>query len=125
MCIVASIIQRKQGLPSCHTELQHQARTQGHAATEGGLRGHSVGDTWPYRVVGVGSGWEVHRNGSPQRIRCDDCGEAHEWARVLKAQAVANAEAVAKRQAAKALAYPIVYGTRQKLTATLAGESNE
>lgn len=107
MCIVASIIQRKQGLPSCHTELQHQALTQGHAACEGGLRGHSVGDTWPYRVVLKGDGKaEVHRNGSASYIVADSSEEAHEWARTLKAQAVANDSA------------------RRKLTATLTGETH-
>lgn len=107
MAIVASIIQRKQGLPSCQTELKHQALTQGHASCEGGLRGHSVGDTWPYRVVLKGDGKaEVHRNGSQARIIADSSEEAHEWARVLKAQATANDAA------------------RRKLTATLTGDTH-
>jgi len=107
MSIVASIIHRKNGLPSCASELQHQALTQGHAVCEGGLRGHSVGDTWPYRVVGLGDGsWEVRRNGSTQAIRADTCEEAHEWARTLKATLVRNQEA------------------REKLTATLTGDTH-
>ena len=40
--------------------------TKGHLADNGGLRGHSVGDTFPYIVVGVGNPfthlrWKVRR----------------------------------------------------------------
>lgn len=81
MSIINSILQRKAGLPSSHVELQHQALTKGHAACEGGLRGHSVGSTYPYRVVGKGDGtWEVHRNGSAQAITGCTCEEAHDFA---------------------------------------------
>lgn len=65
-------------------ELNHQLPIQAHHVTEGGLRGHSVGDTWPYRVVGKGDGtWEVHANHTPQRMVGMTCTEAHEFAEVL------------------------------------------
>lgn len=116
MSIIASIIQRKNGLPSCHTELQHQALTQGHVVCESGLRGHSVGETWPYRVVGKGDGkWEVHRNGSKGCIVTPTCEEAHEFARTLKAMAVANAEA-RKRKAYKQTRFGVAYGATGRLS---------
>jgi len=63
MSIVDSIIQRKRGEPSHYIE-RPVSKTAGHSATEGGLRGHSVGDTWPYRVVGYGNGmWAIETNG--------------------------------------------------------------
>lgn len=36
--------------------------TRGHADKEGGLRGHSIGDLFPFRVVCVGDKWQVHYN---------------------------------------------------------------
>lgn len=57
-------------------------QTLGHRADQPGLRGHSVGDTWPYRVVGKGDGsWEVHRNNCRQALVGLSCREAHKWAR--------------------------------------------
>lgn len=65
-------------------ELNHQLPIQAHHVTEGGLRGHSVGDTWPYRVVGKGDGsWEVHRNGCAQRLTRLSIHEAHQKATAL------------------------------------------
>lgn len=58
--------------------------TVGHRADEGGLRSHSVGDTWPYRVVGKGDGsWEIHRNGCSQVLSGMTCEDAHDTARKL------------------------------------------
>lgn len=35
--------------------------TKGHLAASGGLRGHSIGDTYPWSVVGIGyDGWQAH-----------------------------------------------------------------
>ena len=66
---------------------RHSQRTLGHRADEPGLRGHSVGESWPYRVVGKGDGsWEVHRNGCPQRLTKMDCTTAHRVARDLAAR---------------------------------------
>ena len=33
------------------------ATTKGHSAAQGGLRGHSIGDTFPDTVIGVGDGF--------------------------------------------------------------------
>lgn len=84
MSVVDSLIQRKAGLPSAQRELNNQALTAGHSASQGGLRGHSLGPTYPYRVVGKGDGtWEVHANHTPQRMVGMTCTEAHEFAQRL------------------------------------------
>lgn len=31
--------------------------TKGHSAAQGGLRGHSIGDTFPETVIGIGAGF--------------------------------------------------------------------
>jgi hypothetical protein len=70
--------------------------TRGHAASEPGLRGHSIGDTFPWRVVGLGNGaWQVEgvhgqvaayfAHGTPWVATSDDaCACAHRAAKVLK-----------------------------------------
>lgn len=91
MSIVASIIQREAGQPSCHTEVSpfddkaaRHGGTQGHRVDQPGLRGHSVGSTWPYRVVGHGDNtWSLHRNGCGQVLSGLDCEAAHRWAEAL------------------------------------------
>lgn len=92
MSIVASIIQRNAGLPSSYVEPSpfndkaavHAGGTCGHSADQPGLRGHSIGSSWPYRVVGKGDGsWEVHRNGCGQVLSGLTCTEAHQWADAL------------------------------------------
>lgn len=63
---------------------RHSSITKGHSSTEGGLRGHSVGESWPYRVVGKGDGtWEVHRNGCGQVLVGMTCRGAHRAAEQL------------------------------------------
>lgn len=58
--------------------------TIGHRADQPGLRAHSVGESWPYRVVGKGDGsWEVHRNGCRQVLSGLTCEQAHDTARKL------------------------------------------
>lgn len=62
--IVSSTLQRKAGKPSCYHE-QRGNITKGHSQAEGGLRGHSIGEIWPYRVVYLGSGdAELWRGGT-------------------------------------------------------------
>jgi len=34
-------------------------KTIGHSASHGGLRGHSVGEHYPFRIVGLGDYWAV------------------------------------------------------------------
>jgi len=58
--------------------------TVGHRSDEAGLRGHSVGEFYPYRVVGKGDDtWEVHRNGCGQALVGMTCDEAHKVAGTL------------------------------------------
>lgn len=62
--IVSSTLQRKAGKPS-HYHEQRDNITKGHSQVEGGLRGHSIGEIWPYRVVYLGSGdAELWRGGT-------------------------------------------------------------
>ncbi len=60
--------------------------TSGHAAAQPGLRGHSIGDTYPWRVIGYGPGWAVE---GPDGIESThegflSCEIAHATARGLK-----------------------------------------
>lgn len=82
---INSLIQRKAGQPSEQREAaRNAAPTVGPAQGEQGLCAHSLGDTWPYRVVGKpGDTWELHRNGSEARLIGLDITSAHEWARYL------------------------------------------
>lgn len=67
-----------------HESRRSEGGTLGHRADQPGLRAHSIGDTWPYRVVGKGDGsWEVHRNGCRQVLSGLDCKAAHDTARKL------------------------------------------
>lgn len=63
--------------------------TKGHAEKEGGLRGHSLGDLFPFRVVCVGDKWQVHYNdraylGVYQGHSNHSCGAAHALAEQMK-----------------------------------------
>jgi len=42
-------------------------KTKGHNQAQGGLRGHSIGDHYPFRVVGIGSDdeWLLYELYSP------------------------------------------------------------
>lgn len=63
------------------------ASTRGHAADHGGLRGHSIGDTYPWRVIGLGDGWAVEDcrgNVVFQNSGFQACEIAHAKARILK-----------------------------------------
>lgn len=71
-------------VPVYHEGGRQAGNTVGHRADQPGLRAHSVGDTWPYRVVGKGDGsWEVHRNGCKQVLSGMGCKVAHDTARKL------------------------------------------
>lgn len=68
--------------------------TKGHRQDQGGLRGHSVGDSYPWRVVGIGDSWAVQDCRGVTQARYwphpgdnDDatpCRRAHSMARQLK-----------------------------------------
>lgn len=67
-----------------HERGRQAGGTLGHRADQPGLRAHSVGESWPFRVVGKGDGsWEVHRNGCKQVLSGLTCKQAHETARKL------------------------------------------
>lgn len=68
--IINSIIARKAGLPSHHYERTASQTTKGHRHDQPGLRGHSVGDTYPYGVTGYGKRWAVTKHGAPLLIQC-------------------------------------------------------
>lgn len=63
--------------------------TSGHAASQPGLRGHSIGDTYPIRVVGYGdNSWAVESPSGETLARYygpGSCAMAHAKARQLKA----------------------------------------
>lgn len=91
--IINSIIRRQQHKASVHVE-QCASITAGHRADEPGLRGHSVGDTFPYGVTGYGDRWAVTKHGapliakvahhsSPTKPAIYPCKLAHELARLL------------------------------------------
>lgn len=68
--------------------------TLGHASKEGGLRGHSLGDLFPFRVVCVGDKWQVHYNdraflGVYQGHANHSIGAAHALAEQMKRSLVA------------------------------------
>lgn len=73
---------------------EHNGATKGHRADQGGLRGHSVGDAFPWRVVGYGDGsWAVEDCRGNTFARCrdlphdpayDPCKRAHALARAFK-----------------------------------------
>lgn len=75
---------------------EHDASTRGHLADHGGLRGHSVGDAYPWRVVGYGDdSWAVVSARNETLARCydraghpaavaDACKRAHALARAFK-----------------------------------------
>lgn len=69
-------------------EHDESASTRGHLADHGGLRGHSVGDVYPWRVVGYGDGsWAVESCKGETVARCysnDACKRAHAMARSFK-----------------------------------------
>ena len=90
MSIVDLQLQRQRGvLVPNHRE--GRAKPQGtdtvaHTASQPGLRGHSIGSTWPYRVVGVGDDWQVHCNGQRQRLVGMTIEQAHDAAEFLAAR---------------------------------------
>lgn len=66
---------------------RHSAVTKGHCHDEPGIRGHSRGESWPFRVVGKPDGtWEVHRNGRKQTMTGMSCKTAHRMAQLLADQ---------------------------------------
>jgi len=139
MSIVNSIVQRKAGQASFQRELEHQLPIQAHHVSEGGLRGHSVGDSWPYRVVGKGDGtWEVHRNGCEQRLTGLSIHEAHQKAAALAHKrhsresngvltlelTKAEASTLLNSLTNRAFTGRLLKQVEAKLTATLSGDSN-
>lgn len=79
---------RRGEVPVYREGRRSEGGTLGHRADQPGLRGHSVGEEFPYRVVGKGDGtWEVHRNGCAQRLVGLSCTGAHVWARHLARRA--------------------------------------
>ena len=67
--IINSIVARKAGHPSVHVEHGASATTRGHSDAQPGLRGHSVGDTFPISVTGYGRRWIVTEHGRPLAVR--------------------------------------------------------
>lgn len=82
---INSLIQRKAGQPSEQREAaRNAAPTIGHTQGEQGLCAHSLGDTWPYRVVGKPDDtWEVCSNHTQQRMVGMCIIEAHALAGYL------------------------------------------
>lgn len=62
--IINSIIARQTGQASVQVEAR-TTLTAGHRVDEPGLRGHSVGDNFPYGVTGYGDRWAVTKHGAP------------------------------------------------------------
>ena len=69
---------------------EHGGATKGHRADQGGLRGHSVGEAYPWRIVGYGDhSWAVEGPNGHTYGRYygkGACSIAHERARELKAR---------------------------------------
>lgn len=68
--------------------------TAGHSAEHGGLRGHSLGDTYPYMVVGVGDRWAVQNalTGKWSRFTWEIVQWAHDFAEWVKEDLELNKE---------------------------------
>ncbi|MBV1929742.1 MAG: hypothetical protein KUG81_09565 [Gammaproteobacteria bacterium] len=60
--------------------------TAGHSATQGGLRGHSIGPLYPFMVVGIGieDEWVVQHPNGALSSRYETIDEAYMLAVVLK-----------------------------------------
>lgn len=91
--IINSIIARQNHRISRQIE-SRTTLTAGHRHDEPGLRGHSVGDSFPYGVTGYGDKWAVTKHGapliakvahhsSPTKPAIYPCKLAHELARLL------------------------------------------
>lgn len=58
---------------------------QGHSQAHHGLQNHSVGDTYPYITIGLGSGlWRVEKHGKVVANNLESAAKADEVATSLK-----------------------------------------
>ncbi len=65
------------------------SRTKGHLATNGGIRGHSAGELFPFIVFAMGTfdntRWCIKRpDGTDYPFKFKDCGRAHRVCKRLK-----------------------------------------
>lgn len=65
-------------------EKRVQKETRGHSTEQGGLRGHSMGEVYPYMVVGVGDKWAVQTPDGKIGEKFDTQAEAEAAAAALK-----------------------------------------
>lgn len=85
MSIIEHLVAARRGRPVRIAEPGSKpGKIRGHIPGTG-LRGHSVDDeTYPWRVVGVGSAWEVHDSRGDCWYRNTDIYKVHAKARCLK-----------------------------------------
>ena len=69
--------------------------TSGHLKNNGGLRGHSAGDIFPWRILITGTMdnlkyWIVNPSGTKSAKPYDNVGEALLWASIFSDELLAN-----------------------------------